>query len=91
MLQAPLHVVRGSAIQPPKPVPRFFRRQNLSRFAAVVLACWACMLSVPELYRVAGTLASLGLTVNADGGIVDVVTPFKTAAQSPAAQAGLQP
>jgi hypothetical protein len=49
------------------------------------------MLSVPELYRVAGTLASLGLTVNANGVIVDVVTPFTTAAESPAAQAGLQP
>ncbi len=46
---------------------------------------------MPELYRVASSLASLGLTVNSDGAIVDVVTPFKTAAQSPAAQAGLQP
>ena len=57
----------------------------------MVLACWAWTFSVPELYRVANALASLGLTGNTDGVIVDVVTPFKTAAQSPAAQAGLQP
>jgi hypothetical protein len=49
------------------------------------------MLPVPELYRVGAALASLGLTVNNNGTIVDVVTPFQTAAQSPAAQAGLHP
>jgi hypothetical protein len=57
----------------------------------VVLACWAWAFSVPELYRVASALASLGLTVNSNGVIVDVVTPFNSAAQSPAARAGLRP
>jgi hypothetical protein len=45
---------------------------------------------VPELYRVSHALSSLGLTVDNDGVIVDVVAPFENAAESPAAAAGLQ-
>jgi hypothetical protein len=49
------------------------------------------MLSVPGLYRVTAALSSLGLSVDNNGTIVDVTAPFKTAALSPAAQAGLRP
>ena len=45
---------------------------------------------MPELYRVCYALSSLGLTVDNDGVIVDVTTPFGNPAQSPAAVAGLQ-
>ncbi len=45
---------------------------------------------MPELYRVSYALSSLGLTVDNDGVIVDVTTPFGNPAQSPAAVAGLQ-
>ena len=57
----------------------------------MVLACWACLLSVPGLYRVTAALSSLGLSVNNDAVIVDVVAPFSNAALSPAVQAGLRP
>lgn len=84
-------ISRGSSIQPPKPSSHHLSKRHLSRFTAVILAIWACMLSVPGLDRVTSSLASLGLSVNNDGVIVDVVAPFKSGSLSPAAQAGLRP
>ena len=83
--------LQGAAIPTRRPLQHFISTRQVSRLAVVILACWACMLSVPELYRVSHALASLGLSVDNNGVIVDVTNPFNTPAQSPAALAGLQP
>lgn len=46
---------------------------------------------LPGLYRVVEPFAAFGLSANNDGVIVDVVSPFETASQSPAAMAGIVP
>jgi hypothetical protein len=46
---------------------------------------------LPALYRIVEPLAAFGLTANNDGVIVDVVSPFADADQSPASRAGLAP
>src|SRR5262249_50084116 len=61
------------------------------RLLLVVLASWAILMIVPDLYRVFGSLASFGVVANNDGVIVDVVGPFTTPAQSPAVTAGIRP
>ena len=59
------------------------------RIVLVVIAIWAMAMVVPDLYRVFTTLASFGLAADNDGVIIDVLGPFKTAAESPAASAGI--
>src|SRR6516162_495898 len=62
------------------------------RLLLVVLAIWAILMIVPDLYRVFGSLASFGVVADNDGVIVDVVGPFTTPAESPAvAAAGIRP
>jgi hypothetical protein len=56
-----------------------------------VLAAWALTTILPELYRVAASLASFGLSADNNGRILDVVDPFGSARESPAARAGLVP
>ena len=46
---------------------------------------------VPGLQRVIDTLGSFGLSVDNDGIVDDVVAPFASAADSPAADAGIVP
>ncbi len=46
---------------------------------------------VPGLQRVFDTLGSLGLSVNNDGVVTDVLAPFPSPAESPAAIAGIVP
>jgi len=62
-----------------------------SRLLLVVLATWAMLMVVPDLYRVFSSLASFGLIADNDGVIVDVVGPFATPAESPAVAAGITP
>ncbi len=57
----------------------------------VVLAAWALAIILPELYRVAAPLASFGLSADNSGLVLDVVDPFASARESPAARAGLVP
>ncbi len=57
----------------------------------VVLAAWGLAIILPELTRVVGSLASYGFSADNNGVIFDVVAPFPTASQSPAARAGLVP
>jgi hypothetical protein len=64
-------------------------RLDAGRVLLIVIAAWAIALIAPEAYRVLGTLGSFGLVANNDGVIVDVTGPFSTAAQSPAAAAGI--
>ena len=59
------------------------------RLLLVVLATWAMVMVVPDLYRVFSSLASFGLVADNDGVIVDVVGPFATPAESPAVAAGI--
>lgn len=61
------------------------------RLLLVVLAIWAILMIVPDLYRVFGSLASFGVVADNDGAIVDVVGPFATPAESPAVAAGIRP
>jgi hypothetical protein len=60
-----------------------------SRLLLVVLATWAMVMVVPDLYRVFSSLASFGLVADNDGVIVDVVGPFAPPAESPAVAAGI--
>ena len=64
---------------------------TLGRLLLIVLATWAALMVVPDLYRVFSSLASFGLVADNDGVIVDVVGPFATPAESPAAAAGITP
>jgi hypothetical protein len=61
------------------------------RLLLVVLATWAIVMVVPDLYRVFSSLASFGLVADNDGVIVDAVGPFATRAESPAVAAGIKP
>jgi hypothetical protein len=75
-------------IRPPA-VARSWPDIDARRVLLVVLAAWAIATIVPEMYRVFGSLASFGLVSNNDGVVVDVVGPFTTPAESPAAAAGI--
>jgi hypothetical protein len=60
-----------------------------SRLILLVLTVWALAMILPALYRLGAPLAAFGVTANNDGVIIDVVAPFATAEESPAARAGL--
>ena len=61
------------------------------RVLLIVLAFWALAMVVPALQRVFDSLDSYGLSVDNDGIVTDVVTPFPSAEDSPAAAAGITP
>jgi hypothetical protein len=61
------------------------------RLLAIVLALWALAMIVPGLQRVFDSLDSFGLTVNNDGVVTDVVSPFLSPSDSPAAVSGIVP
>ena len=56
-----------------------------------MLAAWGLAMILPGLYRVVEPFAAFGLSADNDGVIVDIVSPFETASQSPAAMAGIVP
>ena len=64
---------------------------TLGRLLLIVLATWAALMVVPDLYRVFSSLASFGLVADNDGVIVNVVGPFATPTESPAVAAGITP
>ena len=73
-------------------IPRHTGQGNLTiggRILLLALTVWALAMIVPGLQRVIDTVGSFGLTVDNDGVIEDVVAPFASAAQSPAAEAGI--
>jgi hypothetical protein len=61
------------------------------RVLLVVLALWSLAIIVPGLYRVFDPLGAFGLSADNDGVVTDVVAPFASAADSPAAVAGILP
>jgi energy-converting hydrogenase Eha subunit A len=61
------------------------------RIILLVLLAWALAMVAPDLRRVLRPSGSLGLHVNNDGLIYDVVGPFRSSGDSPAWQAGLRP
>jgi len=61
----------------------------VARVFLVVLAIWAMLMVVPDLYRVFASLASFGLVADNDGVIINVVGPFEKSADSPAVAAGV--
>jgi hypothetical protein len=66
-------------------------RSAAGRFLLVVLTLWALAMIVPGLHRVIDSLGSFGLSVDNDGIVTNVVAPFESAADSPAAAAGIVP
>lgn len=61
------------------------------RMLAIVLTVWGMAMIVPGLQRVFDSVDSFGLTVDNDGVVTDVVSPFRSPAKSPAARAGIAP
>lgn len=59
------------------------------RIFLILLAAWALAMIVPAFQRIFDQLGSFGLTLDNDGVITDVVSPFASAAKSPAAMAGI--
>src|SRR5215470_5134279 len=59
------------------------------RVLLIGLATWALLMVVPDLYRVFGSLASLGIVADNDGVIVNAVGWFATPAKSPAVGSGI--
>jgi hypothetical protein len=66
-------------------------RSTAGRSLLVVLTLWALAVIVPGLDRVFDSLDSFGLSVDNDGIVTDVLAPFQSAADSPAAAAGIVP
>ncbi len=64
-------------------------RTGAGRFFLVLLTLWALAMIVPGLQRVIESLSSFGLSVDNDGIVTGVLAPFHSAADSPAAAAGL--
>ncbi len=62
-----------------------------SRLLLIALTLWALAMIVPGFQRVFDSLGSFGLSVNNDGVVTDVVAPFQSPAESPAAIAGIVP
>jgi hypothetical protein len=66
-------------------------RTGAGRLLLCLLTLWALAMIVPGLHRVFDSLDSFGLSVDNDGIVTDVLAPFRSAADSPAAAAGIVP
>jgi hypothetical protein len=66
-------------------------RTRAGRFLLLVLTLWALAMIVPGFQRVFESLDSFGLSVDNDGIVTDVLTPFQSPANSPTAAAGIVP
>jgi hypothetical protein len=64
---------------------------NRGRVFLVLLTAWALAMISPGLQRVIDSLGSFGLSVDNDGNVTDVVSPFRSATASPASVAGIVP
>jgi hypothetical protein len=68
----------------------YLSTSTLSRLALVVLTAWGLSMVLPSFYRLVWPLASFGLTVDNNGVVVDVLSPFGHGRdRSPAAASGL--
>ncbi len=61
------------------------------RVLLVVLTLWALAMIVPGLYRLFDPLGTIGLSADNDGVVSDIISPFASAQDSPAAVAGIVP
>jgi hypothetical protein len=66
-------------------------RVSIGRFLLFLLTLWALAMIVPGLQRVIDSIGSYGLSVDNDGLVTDVVSPFPSSANSPATAAGIVP
>jgi hypothetical protein len=66
-------------------------RISIGRLFLILLTLWALAMIVPGLQRVIDSLGSFGLSVDNDGVVTDVVAPFQSTAESPAAAADIAP
>jgi hypothetical protein len=66
-------------------------RTGAGRVLLVALTLWALAMILPGLQRVFDSIGSFGLSLDNDGIVTDVVAPFRSAAESPAAAAGIVP
>jgi hypothetical protein len=64
---------------------------RVARLLLIVLTLWALAMIVPGLQRVFDSLDSFGLAVDNDGIVTDVLAPFVSPNDSPAATAGITP
>jgi hypothetical protein len=64
---------------------------SADRLFLILVAVWALAMIAPGLQRVIDSLGSFGLSVDNDGNITDVIAPFSSPAESPAASAGIVP
>ena len=62
-----------------------------ARVLLILLTLWALAMITPGLQRVFDSLDSFGVTVDNDGIVTDVIAPFHSRADSPAAAAGMVP
>jgi len=60
-----------------------------ARLLLILLTLWALAMIAPGLQRVFDSLDSFGLSVDNDGSVTDVVAPFQSPSDSPAAAAGI--
>ncbi len=61
------------------------------RMLLIVLTLWALAMIAPGLYRLFNPLGTIGLSADNDGVVTDVVAPFASPQESPAAVAGIVP
>jgi GAF domain len=62
-----------------------------ARLLLIILTVWALAMIAPGLQRVFDSLDSFGLSVDNDGIVTDIVAPFQSPSDSPAAAAGIVP
>jgi hypothetical protein len=60
------------------------------RLLLLLLTLWALAMVVPDLRRLVTPLGSFGLSVDNDGSITDVTSPFSVSEASPAFRAGIR-
>jgi hypothetical protein len=66
-------------------------RFGAGRLLLILLTAWSIAMIVPAFQRIFDELGSLGITVDNDGVVTDVVSPFRSAGESPAAISGIVP
>jgi len=66
-------------------------RFGVGRLPLILVAAWSIAMIVPAFQRIFDELGSLGITVDNDGIVTDVISPFRSAGESPAAISGIVP
>jgi hypothetical protein len=64
-------------------------RFSAGRLLLILLAAWSITIIVPAFQRIFDELGSLGITVDNNGVVTDVLSPFRSVSKSPAAINGI--